>query len=164
MEDELLIYFNELRRLAEAKCASRQDAEDLLNETYLAAYAYLRRGGQIAHPKTWLVNTLMHKRNSALRRQYRQPLVSLTDSLPLPEPDDGLSAFLASEEAAALRRALLYQAHTTREALIRHYYRGYGVADIARQLGIPEGTVKSRLSAGRAHIRKGWNDMINTDS
>lgn len=73
MTDRLLVYYDDLRRLAESKCASREEAEDLVSETFLAAYAYIRRGGVIEYPKTYLANTLMHKRNSLLRKAYRRP-------------------------------------------------------------------------------------------
>ena len=75
MDDELLAYYDEIRRLAEAKSDSREEAEDLLSETFLAAFAYRHNGGVIEHPKTYLVHTLMHKRNSLLRRKYRLPKV-----------------------------------------------------------------------------------------
>lgn len=62
----------------------------------------------------------------------------------------------SDEDAAELRRRILYLSETTREVLIRHYFNGYSIADIAKQIGIPAGTVKSRLSAGREKIKEGW--------
>jgi len=47
----------------------------------------------------------------------------------------------------------------TREVLVRHYVRGESVAAIAAALAIPEGTVKSRLDAGRRQVRKGLETM-----
>ena len=82
MDDELLAYYDEIRRLAEAKSDSREEAEDLLSETFLAAFAYRHNGGVIEHPKTYLVHTLMHKRNSLLRRKYRLPKVVSLQTLP----------------------------------------------------------------------------------
>ena len=72
-KDELLNYFDDLTRLARSKCTSDADAEDLVSETFLAALAFLNRGGDIQYPKTWLANTLMHKYNSALRKKYGAP-------------------------------------------------------------------------------------------
>lgn len=157
-EDVLLQHYDYIRHLAESKCTSSDDAEDLVSETFLAAYAFLHRGGEIKFPKTWLANTLMHKWNSAMRRKYHQPMIIEYDTLALSVPaseDD----FDATEEAAKVRRELIYLSQTTREVLIRHYYNGYSVSEIAEQLGIPEGTVKSRLSAGRIQIKKGFGKM-----
>ena len=158
MKDDLLAYYDDIRRLSEAKCATREDAEDLLSETFLAAYSLLHRGGNIEHPKTWLANTLMHKYHSTLRKKYRQPTIIEYDTLEqlAAEEDD----FDRTEEAAQVRKKLLYLSQTTREVLIRFYYNGYSVSEIATQLGIAEGTVKSRLSAGREKIKKGLADMV----
>ncbi len=164
MQYEILLpHYDDLLRLAVSRCRTQADAEDLVADTMLAALTVLQRGGVIEHPRTWLANTLMHKINSAHRRAYRTPVVSyeaLDDALCDGDPpfDDAL-AEADADEAAELRRALLYLARTSREVLIRHYYAGESVAAIARALGIPEGTVKSRLAAGRAQIRKGMETM-----
>lgn len=159
--DLILEHFDYIKRLAESKCSSREDAEDLLSETFLAALDFIRRGGRIEYPKTWLSNTLMHKYNDTLRKKYGQPtIVELGDfgltTSDEPEPD--------GEEAAAVRREIAYLTDISRETLIRFYYRGQSIADIASALGIPEGTVKSRLSAGREKIRKGLTDMENREN
>ena len=141
MDDELLAYYDEIRRLAEAKSDSREEAEDLLSETFLAAFAYRHNGGVIEHPKTYLVHTLMHKRNSLLRRKYRLPKVVSLQTLPEDAADDFTAAeeaYERTEEAAALRRTLLYLSETTREVLLRYYFNGNSVADIAEQLGTPQ--------------------------
>ncbi len=157
-KDELLQYYDYVRRLAESKCDTPHDAEDLLSETFLAAYAYLHRGGSIVHPKTWLANTFIHKWNSFLRKKYRQPLVVEYDALTVaaPETDDD---YITSEEAETVRRRLIYLSKTTREVLIRYYYNGSSVQEIANALDVPVGTVKSRLSAGRDNIKKGLNNL-----
>ena len=41
-----------------------------------------------------------------------------------------------------------------REAILLYYYQGYGISEIAAMLDVPEGTVSSRLSRGRAHLRE----------
>lgn len=159
----LLLHYDDLLRLASSRCRTQADAEDLVADTMLAALTVLQRGGVIEYPRTWLANTLMHKINSAHRRAYRAPVVSyeaLDDALADDDPPfDEALAEADADEAADLRRALLYLARTTREVLIRYYYAGESVAAIAAALGIPEGTVKSRLAAGRAQIRKGMETM-----
>lgn len=162
--ETLLPHYDDLLRLAASRCRTQADAEDLVAETMLAALTFLQRGGTIAHPRTWLANTLMHKHNSALRRAYRAPVVVNYDALDAAlsdddPPFDDTIAEADADEAAALRRALLYLGRTTREVLIRHYYANESVAAIAQALHIPEGTVKSRLAAGRAQIRKGMETM-----
>ena len=80
--DEIIQCYDYLMRLAASKCNSQADAEDLVGDTMLAAFAYMYRGGTIEHPKTWLVNTLYHKHNDNLRKKYRSPItVCLDESL-----------------------------------------------------------------------------------
>ena len=154
--DDILLCYDDLLRLALSKCHHQQDAEDLVSETMLAAYAYLHRGGVIRYPRTWLANTLLHKYHSTLRKKYATPVSVSSDAL-ADMADDGdvlaEEAFLASEEAARLRRELCYLGELHRKVLLRHYFCGESVAEIAGALDVPEGTVKSRLSAGRDALR-----------
>ena len=44
-------YYDDLIRLAVSKCGSQTDAEDLVGDTMLAAFSYMKRGGTIEYPK-----------------------------------------------------------------------------------------------------------------
>ena len=157
-QDEIIQYYDDLIRLATSRCHSQCDAEDLVGDTMLAAFAYLHRGGTIAHPKAWLTNTLLHKYNDHMRKKYRTPVtVCLDESLEIAEEED--EAYFTSEEASKVRKELNHLGFITREVLIRFYFGKQSVADIAEGLGIPEGTVKSRLFAGRGQMRKGLEAM-----
>ena len=156
--EEIIQYYDYLIRLATSKCNSQNDAEDLVGDTMLAAFAYMHRGGVIEHPKTWLTNTLCHKHNDNLRKKYRSPVtVCLDESAEVAEDED--EEYFTSEEAAKVRKELNHLSFITREVLIRFYFGNQSVSDIAEGLGIPEGTVKSRLSAGRDQMKKGLETM-----
>ena len=156
--DEIIQYYDYLMRLAASKCNSQLDAEDLVGDTMLAAFAYIHSGGTIQHPKTWLVNTLYHKHNDNLRKKYRSPItVCLDEGFDISEEET--EEYLSSEEAAKIRKKLNHLAYITREVMIRFYYGSQSVADIADGLNIPEGTVKSRLSTGRSQMKKGLETM-----
>ncbi len=155
---EIIQYYDYLMRLATSKCNSQTDAEDLVGDTMLAAFSYLHSGKTIEHPKTWLANTLYHKHNDNLRKQYRAPITVCLDDCP-DIPDETNDEYLTSDEAAKVRKELNHLAKITREVLIRFYYGNQSTADIAKGLGIPQGTVKSRLSAGRHQMKKGLETM-----
>ena len=156
--DEIIQYYDYLMRLAASKCNSQLDAEDLVGDTMLAAFAYIHSGGTIQHPKTWLVNTLYHKHNDNLRKKYRSPItVCLDEGFDISEEET--EEYLSSEEAAKIRKELNHLAYITREVMIRFYYGSQSIADIAEGLNIPEGTVKSRLSTGRSQMKKGLVTM-----
>lgn len=159
-KDDLLKHYGYLIRLAGSKLSSQQDADDLVSETYLAAFACLKRGGTIEYPKTWLANTLMNKLNSQLRKKYRLSTVSINalgDTLSAEE--DFEREYIKSEEANELRRELLMLSRLYRDVLIRYYFNGESIANIAKSLDIPEGTVKRRLSDGRLKLKKGLEQM-----
>ena len=155
--DAIIQYYDDLIRLAVSKCGSQTDAEDLVGDTMLAAFSYINKGGRIEHPKTWLANTLCHKYNDSLRKKYRTPVTVNFDEAP--EIPDEEEEYFSSEDAAKIRKELNHLACITREVLIRHYFGRQSVSDIAVGLGIPEGTVKSRLASGRSQMKKGLETM-----
>ena len=87
MKNEINNYVEYLFALALHKCGNLHDAEDLTQDTLLAAYQYLHRGGEIANMKYWLTSTLSHKWNDKLRKKYRLPTVSI-DMIPDDVEDD----------------------------------------------------------------------------
>ena len=117
--DEITQYYDYLMRLATSKCNSQNDAEDLVGDTLLAAFAYLHRGGSITHPKAWLTNTLYHKHHENLRKRYRVPVtVCLDEGMEAAEEQD--DEYFTSEAASRVRRDLNHLGFMTREFLIRY--------------------------------------------
>lgn len=159
MKKEINNYVEYLFALALHKCRNLQDAEDLTQDTLLAAYQYLHRGGEIANIKYWLTSTLSHKWNDKLRKKYRLPTVSI-DMIPDDVEDDVKVDGPTAEE---VRREVAYLAKLQREVIVRHYLQGEKVQSIADELGVPKGTVLSRLSSGREQMRKGFEEMENYD-
>ena len=127
------------------KCQNISDAEDLTQEVLLAA---LQSMAEISNIKAWLSVVLNHKYYDMLRRKYRLPTISI-DFIP-----DESECFCAEEvencpDSASVRREVSYLADKYRTVIVRHYLNGEKVQDIADSLGVPKGTVLSRLSSGR---------------
>lgn len=74
LNDNIAQYYDYLMHLAQLKCNNREEAEDLVSDTMLAAYSLLSQGRSIDYPKTWLTNVLYHKFNDNLRKKYHNPL------------------------------------------------------------------------------------------
>ena len=162
--NDIIQYYDYLMQLAISKGNSQADAEDLVGDTMLAAFTYIHSSKAIEYPKTWLTNTLCHKHNDRLRKKYRSPItVCLDEGYDISDEDDS-DDYLTSEEAAKVRKELNHLAYITREVLIRFYYGNQSVETIAKGLGIPEGTVKSRLYAGRYQMKKGFETMENKEN
>lgn len=157
-KEDLSRYAEDLLRTAMYK-AGGTDAEDLVQETMLAALLAIEQGKEIGDPGAWLKGVLHRKYYDFLRQKYRRPTVSF-DALyeqhweQMQEEDEQLRRLERTEEAEEIRGELARLAGIYREVLVRYYMRGESVGQIARALGIPANTVKSRLHAGREHIRK----------
>lgn len=157
MKNEIKNYVEYLFALALHKCGNLHDAEDLTQDTLLAAHQYLHKGGEITNMKYWLTSTLSHKWNDKLRQKYKLPIVSIDMIADDIEDDVKVDGPTAEE----VRREVAYLAKLQREVIVRHYLQGEKVQTIAEKLGVPKGTVLSRLSSGREQMRKGFEEMEN---
>lgn len=157
MKNEIENYVEYLFALALHKCGNLHDAEDLTQDTLLAAHQYLHKGGEITNMKYWLTSTLSHKWNDKLRQKYKLPIVSIDMIADDIEDDVKVDGPTAEE----VRREVAYLAKLQREVIVRHYLQGEKVQTIAEKLGVPKGTVLSRLYSGREQMRKGFEKMEN---
>ena len=135
----------------------RQLAEDLVQETLL--HMLRQRTYQAGRPfKPWLyaiaTNLARDSFRSAAVRTSRQSddaeqaLLHLYDSEPGPEEHA-----LAAEQGSEVRAALAQLREEDRVVVFLRFYQGFSLQEIAETLGIPLGTVKSRLSAGVHRLR-----------
>ena len=94
------------------------------------------------HARAWLLRVAVNRCKSRLRSPWRRLRAPLLESYPAPEPQ---------QRAAA--EAVLRLSPKERAVVHLHYYEGYKTAEIAALTGEPEGTVRSRLSRARAHLK-----------
>lgn len=149
------------------RCGNLADAEDLTQETILSALLIQAKGRQIDNLRGWLLTVMERKYFDMLRKRYRQPFVSIGEAFDIIDetssPEDCLTADAVAEEAARVRREVAFLAQMYREVIVRRYMDGQSIVEIAGALGIPQGTVKSRLSFGRNRMKKGMDDMEHYD-
>jgi RNA polymerase sigma-70 factor, ECF subfamily len=134
-------------------------AEDAVQEGFLAAWrsaAGFR--AERAKARTWIL-TLVHRRAVDLvRREERRRAEPLADEA---AAAGAAAATEATDEAAWLRferervqAALRKLPDVQREALELAYYGGFSQSELAERLGVPLGTIKSRMFAGLARLRE----------
>lgn len=157
---ELVKHVEYFLKVAIQKCGNLDEAQDLCQEVMLAALNYLANGQEINDIKAWLSGVMNRKFYDTLRRKYKLPTVCIDDAA-LVTTDDEIEAITDIDEAEELRKQIAFLSRIYREAIVRHYLNGESVDDIAKSLTIPAGTVKSRLSGGRAQIKKGFDGMEN---
>ena len=154
-------YIDELFAEAIRHCQTTADAEDAVQETMLAALTYLECGGSMENPRAWLHSVLSRKYYDILRRKYRLPTVTMDEAPEFTDTDEEELAEDSTrcERARQIRREVSYLAESYRMIIARHYFQGQSIHDIAVDLGLPEGTVKSRMDFGRKQMRKGLEKM-----
>jgi RNA polymerase sigma-70 factor (ECF subfamily) len=121
------------------------EAQDLVQEAFCRAYARWNKVRHYDEPAAWVRRVAWNLATSRLRRQRTaQRFIALQrgeGQVPGPDPD-----------RVALTRALAAIPANQRKALVLHHMAQLTVPEIAKQEGVPDGTVKSWLSRGRAAL------------
>jgi len=149
MSDDLAPWVPRLRRYARALAGNRDDADDLVQDTLERAWSRAALWRNVADMRAWLF-AIMHNLHVDALRRGRLAVVALDDDAPdavAPPPQAARAVVLDLQ--AALERLPSEQ----REVLLLVALEDMAYADIARTLGIPLGTVMSRLSRGRERLR-----------
>jgi RNA polymerase sigma-70 factor (ECF subfamily) len=134
-------------------CRDRHRAEELAQEAFVRAWRNLAQWRRESSFSTWLFALAANVYRSDLKRFP-------TESLPLDEiaePSGQASqeqALLESSRNEVVRRAVLALPLRYREPVVLFYFHEMDVAAAAATLGMPEGTVKARLSRARALLRR----------
>jgi RNA polymerase sigma-70 factor (ECF subfamily) len=124
---------------------SLAQAQDLAHEALTRAWQRWERLRHYDDPGAWTRKVLFNLATSEWRRdRVRRDGGQRTLPLPLPLPLEGPDV-----EAVALARALRALPVPQRQAIVLHDAIGLPVADIAKELEVPEGTVRSWLTRGR---------------
>jgi RNA polymerase sigma-70 factor, ECF subfamily len=134
---------------------SPEAADEVVQETFLRAWrARLRFDANLGSLRTWLFAierrvVIDHARSRAIRQTESLP-IDLADT-----EDDVEKAMLGWQIEEAMRR--LRPEH--RHVVIETYYRGRVCRDVALELGVPEGTVRSRLFYALRSLRLVLEEM-----
>jgi len=141
-----------LINLAYRFCRDRGRAEDMAQEAFLRTYRSLASWRREAAFSTWLFALATNLFRSETRRL--PPLTAPLDEGVATLDRRALEPILDDERRdRVVRNAVLTLPAKYREVLTLFYFHGMDVARSAASLGVPEGTVKARLSRGRDMLR-----------
>lgn len=158
-ESEALVHLDALYSFALKLTRARDDAEDLVSETMLRAFDRWEQYRLGTNIRAWLFTILYHSFVSRKRRVDAR-------EVQLPDDVDSWSAYEAVGESdpegrfydsfvdEEVTRAIDALPDDYRSAVVLSDVQGLRYAEIAEILGIPEGTVKSRLFRGRRILQK----------
>jgi RNA polymerase sigma-70 factor (ECF subfamily) len=139
--------FGRLVNQVYAMCGDREEAQDCVQEAFARAWSHRRKLDTSGSPESWVRITAYRMAVSQWRRAVRSrrsPDRALQPLRNQPPPD---------EARMTLMRALDRLPREQREALVLHHLCDLPVTEVAEQVGARVGTVKARLSRGRATLQ-----------
>lgn len=136
-----------LYRLARHRSATAEDADDAVQDAMLAAHRAASSFRNDAAVSSWLYRILVNTCTDRWRRNAISPTVPLTDDTVAIGDQSG-----RVETTLVVRQALLRLPAEQRAVTLAIDLQGYTIADTARLLGVPEGTVKSRCARARGRL------------
>ena len=155
-EREALVHLDALYRVALRLTGNPADADDLVQETMLKAYRAWHQYQPGTNAKGWLLTILRHAFINEYRRRSRHPETVDVDAI---EPfavldddrqdDDPQGQFFDQIVDDEVLRAIDALPEQFREAVVLSDVEGMSYEEVANILGVPIGTVKSRLFRGR---------------
>lgn len=153
-------YNERVYRAARAIVKEDREAEDVMQQAYVNAYAHLRQFDGRAKFSTWLMRIAVHEAIARARKQGRYEPLDTEESGTLETlmptssaPDPERQAF-AREVGALLEAAVDTLPDGMREAFMLREVEGLSTAETAQVLGVTDDVVKTRLSRARAALRR----------
>lgn len=160
-----LPYLDQLYNSARGMTGNAADAEDLVQETYMKAFASYDRFIPGTNMRAWLYRILTNTYISEYRAKARRPRMSSTDDLIDADVVDADLAVVSAEAEAlsgmvdsTIREAMEALPDDFRVAVYLADVEGFSYKEIADMMDTPQGTVMSRIHRGRKLLREALRD------
>ena len=148
-EDVYYRYSDMVYRLALARCRTKSDAEDVMQDVFVR---YIRSGATFEsaeHQRAWLIRTTINCSNSLLGGSWRKLTAELDEQRAAAGSAEDLSDTAGDVYAAVMRLP-----KNQRTAIHLYYYEGYKISEIAALTGANDNTVKSWLRRAKERLEK----------
>jgi RNA polymerase sigma-70 factor (ECF subfamily) len=154
---------------------NESDAADLTQETFVRVYRALPRLREAGAQTAWVRRIATNLCLDFLRRRNATPSIASLDARPSEESDSLLSwdiadpssepdrLFSSKERLAMLHRAIESLPDDYRAVIVMHHIEEMRVEEIGDALGVPAGTIKSRLSRARRELHRKLSPYFDPD-
>ena len=142
--------------LAYSLVGNAADAEDVLQETFAGAYRGLGGFRQQSSVKTWLTRILVRQTAGHFRRKAGR----IAEGAAAGEEASSPSAAPAADARMDVNAAIAHLRPEFREVIVLRAMEGMTYDEIAQTLGVPRGTVESRLYRARQHLQELLKDYL----
>ncbi|MCI8773929.1 MAG: sigma-70 family RNA polymerase sigma factor [Lachnospiraceae bacterium] len=148
------LYQNNLFAVAFNVCKNAQDAEDIVQDTFIQYYTTKKEFDSEQHIRAWLIRVAINKAKNVNQTFWKRNKLSLEDYME--------TLTFETPESENLFETVMCLPEKYRIVIHLFYYEDYSVREIADILKLGESNVKIRLSRGRALLRETlkeeWND------
>ena len=135
-------------------CRNAQDAEDVVQDTFVQYYTSKKEFESEQHIRAWLMRVAVNKAKNINRTFWRRNKISIEDYME--------TLVFETPAAETLFETVMQLPDKYRIVIHLYYYEEYAVREIAQILKLSESNVKIRLSRGRAMLKKilkeEWDD------
>ena len=145
LEELIEAYQKSLYAAAFNICRNTDDANDVVQDTFIQYYTTKKQFQDEEHLKAWLLRVAINRAKDISRSFWKKNRLSIedyADAVPF-----------ESREETGLFEAVMRLPEKYREAIHLYYYEDLSIKETARILRITEGSVKMRLSRGRSFLR-----------
>ena len=138
-------YMDTVFRVAYSYLRCRDDADDVTQDVLIQLYKEDKTFESDAHIKNWLIRVTVNRCKNVLRAPWRrtEDIADYENSLTFEEP-----------QCRELFEAVMSLDRRYRLPVLLYYYEGYRQREIAALLGVPEETVRTRLSRARDKLKR----------
>ena len=141
-------YANDVLRVSYFYLGDRHQAEDVTQDVFVRLLTSAPDSEE-GHEKPWLLKVALNRCRDIWRAAWVKRVVLGSPAMELAPAPDRMDENL---EKQALLESIRRLPTDFRDVILLHYYQGYGIAEIAEMLRVPEGTISSRLSRGRKKL------------
>lgn len=152
MIDRLVNHFRKLEKLLRRRGRTREEAEDLIHESFLRVKQYLDEGGEIREPEAFLVRTALNLSRDEMQREHRHLYARKpVEDLLLPDTGPGPAEVVeAQQRLERLQRALNRAGPRAREVFLLHRLHGMTYAQIADHFDVSPSAVEKHIAKALA--------------